>query len=242
MNTLHKTALLLILSVVSLGMQAQIMTSSSLTVKRERVEKPPVVVERGFQHSVELNQSFGSDSRGMFTYGAEYIGGYRFNNMFYVGIGIGLDIIHDYNVYRYEKFKDQSYFDWQCWDFFGVGLPLHIDGRAYFGKKWAKPYIGLSLGGLFPFASVDDDAPYFQLEPQFGVDFIMKSGNSIYFSLAYNYSYKNQPEHKSWNYVDKYYLSHVGEEIIHRVYNIHSFSFHIGYTFGTKIKKLEIAR
>lgn len=225
MNTLHKTALLLILLVVSLGMQAQIMTSSSLTVKRERVEKPPVMVERGFQHSVELNTSCAPNDPSLFTIGAEYIGGYRFNNMFYVGIGIGLDYMCDLQYYN-------SF----------VGLPLHIDGRAYFGKKWVKPYIGLSLGGLFPFASVDDAAPYFQLEPQFGVDFIMKSGNSIYFSLAYNYSCKNQPEYRYWDYVDEYYLHYVGEEKIHRVYNIHGFSFHIGYTFGTKIKKLEIAR
>lgn len=218
---------LLFACALSIAAEAQIMTTSSLVVRREK--RPPLIVSPGYQQSVELNSSL---YIAPVPIAAEYQGGYRFNNTFYAGFGIGLAYLED----RHATYKDDytkvkyGYLDY-------LALPLHIDGRAYLGKRWIKPYFGLALGGLFPFAKAKHSAPQFRLEPQFGVDFVMRSGNSIYFSVAYTYSTKKQYHREYYEYVDDYYELQTGYNELYNSYDYHSFTLHIGFTFGTNAKK-----
>lgn len=136
-------------------------------------KKRTVVIERGFQQSVELGTKFLSGiDKG--TTGVNYIGGYRFNNHFYAGAGIGLEFAHrvasgvrEYvggSVLIYSDSDYDSISDMQIRSKLGirnssgmdgvygslnlVSIPLYLHLKGYYTEtKWA-PYSSLSLGGV----------------------------------------------------------------------------------------------
>ena len=44
---------------------------------------------KGFEKAIEVNGSVGLDKCTKYTFGANFIGGYRFNDSFFIGAGVG---------------------------------------------------------------------------------------------------------------------------------------------------------
>lgn len=137
---MKKYILLIAMMLVGIAAEAQLVRSSTLTVVRE--ELPPV--QPGYKNIVDLHAGlFDFDFGG----GIHYIGGYRFNEKFLAGVGIG-----------FEYYLAGFYQDWVC-DKYSANLktsvygghkeaamPLYLHGRYYFSTREWSPYIGLSTG------------------------------------------------------------------------------------------------
>ena len=106
------------------------------TIEKPKKEWKAVPIEKGFEQSVELGVSpaLGDD---LCFLSAEYIAGYRFNDILFVGGGTG--------------------FDWEV-DEGSLAMPIFANIRAYAMPKsrW-QPVFGLSAGVVFKVDGVDDD-------------------------------------------------------------------------------------
>ena len=128
--------------------------------KREKPERPKYDAMRGFQQQA----SFGwwwTYSGGDKNYSAlrfSYIGGRRFNNYFFAGIGAGLDIGAS-NTYKpkvralksggygvYEGMYDGASFSTQLMPMQSIAIPLFVNLKGYFTKTRVAPYLSFSAG------------------------------------------------------------------------------------------------
>lgn len=184
---------------------AQIITSSQTIttktkVKKERKILPPVTP--GYEQSIEATFSTfdltgKAESNGQF--GVDYIGGYRFNNYFYAGIGVGLcfntattaPILYDYsgwydNDYRLRYVYENTF-----------KVPLYLYARVYMTKTRCQPFFALSIGGQISgrrtiinttdFEDLDDwsySSSSFFINPQLGVNYRITEKYSLYLTAG----------------------------------------------------------
>ncbi len=125
--------------------------------------------QKGFQQSVELGTKIDfADDKG--TTGVNYIGGYRFSNHFFAGMGVGLEFAH--HVAGFKEYVGNSTIVYSDYNHVGnadiiqklgiprnsigmvsgslnrIAIPLYLHFKGYYMKtKWA-PYSSLSLGGV----------------------------------------------------------------------------------------------
>ena len=98
-----------------------IMKKSILLILLVLLFSPKIFAQKGYENAVQIH--FGAyDKAG--GGGVEYIGGYRFNEYFFLGGNIGFGL-------------GSFGYDYLC---------LH--SKAYFTKSDVSPFIGLSIGGL----------------------------------------------------------------------------------------------
>ena len=107
--------------------------------------------KRGFQQQA----SFGwwwTDSYCGPNYSAlrfSYIGGRRFNDYFFAGVGAGLDIGVS-NTYKptvkYNGLYVVKYRDWVDLPMQSIAIPLFVNFKGYFTKTKAAPYLSFSAG------------------------------------------------------------------------------------------------
>ena len=128
------------------------------TIEKPKKEWKAVPIEKGFEQSVELGVSPALDEELCFL-SAEYIAGYRFNDIFFVGGGTGID--------------------WEVIEG-SLAMPIFANIRAYAMPKsrW-QPVFGLSAGVVFKVDGVDDDYSHItehspigiHLNPTIGVNY-----------------------------------------------------------------------
>lgn len=136
------TLLLILLFATSFASQAQMVSSSSLIITKERKKLPPV--KPGLQQSVEVGTTVGHD----FVVGADYVIGYRFNNTFFLGGGVGFG----YNIDDYVVHFDGGYYEGHKGRRLSNGsieFPVFVNTKIYFLKTRCTPYFGLSAGAAF---------------------------------------------------------------------------------------------
>lgn len=131
----------------------------SLRVVRHNA-RPRCEAKRGFQQQV----SFGwwwTDSYLGLNYSAlrfSYIGGGRFNDYFFAGVGAGLDIGVS-NTYKPTAKENATYFgdyvvetargwydDWTDLPMQSIAIPLFVNFKGYFTKTKVAPYLSFSAG------------------------------------------------------------------------------------------------
>ena len=171
---------------------AQLITSSqTITVKEKRLLSP---VEPGYEQSAEVyflgmtDMAFMQGDRLHFTpaFGADYIGGYRFNNYLFVGAGVGAEIPFG----RYILFDHVSLTR-------GTTFPVFAHVRANFLNRRCSPFFALSAGARFMIPqeisiSMNPDVYYKYnyisafVNPQLGVNFRVTPKTSIYLSVGVN--------------------------------------------------------
>lgn len=149
---------------------AQGITIETYTPTPEPEPKKILPIEKGFEQSVELGTTpdFGY---GFCFLSAEYIAGYRFNDILFVGGGTGLEL----------KLSAA----------YSLAIPLYATTRAYILPKsrW-QPFFGLSLGAVF---RVGNDSWWhhsdvgLHLNPSIGVNYRINQKYSCYCAVGYMY-------------------------------------------------------
>lgn len=173
------------------------------TIEKPKKEWKAVPIEKGFEQSVELGAGPAVDDDLCFL-SAEYIAGYRFNDIFFVGGGTG--------------------FDWEV-DEGSLAMPIFANIRAYAMPKsrW-QPVFGLSAGVVFKVDGVDDDYGYntehspigIHLNPTIGVNYRINQKYSCYCTVGY--MLKTVEEYHNGNRYDW-------------IYSANCLSIKLGFTF-----------
>jgi hypothetical protein len=173
------------------------MVIQTTTVHKKKKEKKPKKeiepVKPGFQHSVTL---MGGTDFDYFHGEIDYIYGYRFNNRFFAGAGIGLNYDDDGN-WDYYDVRTTDFDDYELRNEYSI--PLYAHARAYLGKKRCLPFFAFSAGAKFGLPAMtimlndsDDYTLYsetiefvtYLFEPAFGLDVRLTSRASINLQLG----------------------------------------------------------
>lgn len=173
-------------------------------IKKERIKKQFEPVKRGWQQSIECSANLdfsNNNNRGddLYDVGVRYIGGWRINNTFFVGIGTGIDFV------VYDHFRDNHYgkrsidHEGACPSPHLIMIPLFIHARAYLSKKNCQPYFSISAGARFSLTeghlelyrdysqklvSKSYGKTSYFFEPAFGLSFRTSNRSSVYFQVG----------------------------------------------------------
>ena len=142
---------------------------------------------KSFEKSVEATGGIGLDKYQKFTFGLNFIGGYRLNDYFSVSAGAGYEYLDGlyYSSFEYHGGAGNSYY--------GTSNDVR-NNIKFFGRVKAN----LTSSGVSPFFSADLGANIglssneikmangFFFEPCFGCDFSIDSKQAIYVMLGYN--------------------------------------------------------
>ncbi|MBE6193037.1 MAG: hypothetical protein E7139_03775 [Rikenellaceae bacterium] len=142
------------------------------TIEKPKKPKEPkktlAPIERGFEQSVEVGVNNNLEWNGDDFLSAEYIAGYRFNDILFIGGGTGLEsFLQDHTL----------------------AISIYANARLYLLSKsrW-QPFISLSLGGSVRIAEGDyyrynDIQPH--INPTVGINYRINSKYSCYLNLGY---------------------------------------------------------
>ena len=143
---------------------------------------------KGYEKSIELSGAVGLDGYSKYGLGISMINGYRFNNYFYLGAGVGYKYMNSL-YYTSSNYIGNKY----------TGYKESFDGRNLI-QLYARAKANLSKGNISPFFQFDlgysldlnsnngaGTSDGLILEPAFGVDFRTKDPKTaIYISVGYN--------------------------------------------------------
>lgn len=224
---MRKILFITLLLFASVSAFSQMVSSSSLVVTKTKKQLPEV--KPGYEQSIDVACTyFFNDEMGI---DLNYIGGWRFNRMFYAGLGTGLyfDVL-DYGGVRP---NNRNYMYYKL-DLQTVNVPLYAHGKVYFTQKRYMPFVGLSIGGTFS-TPIKGETPYyvdnfyyipfsygtcrFLLNPTVGVDYRINADMDIYLSLGY----RGMTQPKVTN-LTQYSIS-IGQTFVGAI------DLHIGFTF-----------
>ena len=160
-----------LLCLTAFSANAQIISYSQTKITKIKKEKKPGY----FQQSVDLE--FGGLSENINTaIGANYIAGYRFNDVVFLGGGVGLSMI-DGDSY------DACYYG-------EVQARLFANGRFYLTTTRLQPFFDISAGITY----LEEERLYdeyndlgIMLNPQFGVNYKIKEKLSFYINLGFQF-------------------------------------------------------
>lgn len=183
--------------VIRTNKDKNVKTVSSTVIKKEVIYKERKLYDAkvGFQQFIELSPKFGDHAHT----GINYIGGWRFNNWIYAGIGTGLEFAHEvakgakaamgkdvvkYMLYYYDDYsyftEDDVEIETYRGSFNSVSIPLYLHCRAYYMRtRWA-PYSSVSFGGRL---ASKDCGLYFDFST--GVDWRINKDYHAYCSLGF---------------------------------------------------------
>lgn len=182
--------------VIRTNKDKNVKTVSSTVIKKEVIYKERKLYDAkvGFQQFVELSPKMDFWEDYGHT-GINYIGGWRFNNWIYAGVGTGLEFAHNF-AKGAKDFIGSDIVTYKNWDddyissddidadnygcFNRVSIPLYLHLRAYYMRtKWA-PYSSVSFGGRL---APKDSGVYFDFST--GVDWRINDDYHAYFSLGF---------------------------------------------------------
>ncbi len=222
---MRKILFITLLLFASISAFGQMVSSSSLVVTKTKKQLPEV--KPGYEQSIDVAYSyFFNNEMGI---DLNYIGGWRFNRMFYVGLGTGLYI----NVI--DKGAHIILANDRTLELNTVNIPLYAHGKVYLTQKRYMPFIGLSIGGTFS-TPINKNARYYEqmfytnipvsygtcrflLNPMIGVDYRINADMDLYLSLGYRGM--TRPIVTG---LTQYSIS-IGQDFVGAI------DFHIGFTF-----------
>ena len=194
---------------------AQIITMRSITTKlkiEEIFERP-----KGYDQYVNLAYNTNQVSG---VFGVNYIGGYRFNSTFFLGLGTGVD----FTLLDRRDCSDGGYAKPTM-----VNIPVYLNFRTNLSKRIWSPYISLSVGArISPATRTDETLGYTYNQSgvlgnlSVGVERKLKDKSSLYFGIGYQL--------ESYIYADAY-DDHYGQYLQFRNHLAHGFNLHIGLSF-----------
>lgn len=215
------TVLLLFVTVIA---NAQLSSSSSMIVTKTRHRLPPV--EAGYGQHIDVSWGY-SLSYGDYNYmdvNISYIGGYRFNNTFF--LGLGAELSYSFDGAGRVSFNNSYWLD-ELLPYPAINVPVFAHFRVYFLKTRVSPYFALSAGGRFSTkgnfelesgSTVRYNTIGLYLNPSIGLNIRLNKSISLYFSCGYKAT--TNPEVRSLEY---------NSLTIHNVLK-HGVDIHLGVT------------
>lgn len=208
------------------------MTIHTTKIVKEKKEKKTIdQITPGYQNIITLKYMYDifserktEDFPGAFC--LDYIYGYRFNNTFFLGAGIGIK--YEVDLRPYGDFYSES--DYMNEDFClgrEVTIPIFLHARAYLSKKRFQPFFAISAGAYIALKNCDVRfyAPNYEygafkgytciyeddyntsslfIEPAFGVDYRLSSKHSI--SMMVGVDIHSEPRFKLESGAVKHFL------------------------------------
>ena len=125
---------------------------------QQQASIPRYDAKRGFQQQVSFGWWWTDSHHHSPSYSAlrfSYIGGRRFNDYFFAGVGAGLDIgVSNTNKPTakadqwgyYEVTAGAWYYDWTNLPMQSIAIPLFVNFKGYFTKTKVAPYLSFSAG------------------------------------------------------------------------------------------------
>lgn len=170
---MKKNIILCLLLLLSYVAEAQMVSTSTLIVTKEKFP----AVERGYESMAEVSPTLSIDSDSFYL-DLNYIGGYRFNNTLFLGVGTGVN----FNIPIGSS--DLEYMNKIC-------VPLYAHARVYILKGRLSPFVSLSLGARL--STKRSFAPEYEkystnnflINPRIGVNYRFTPKQSVYLSLGY---------------------------------------------------------
>lgn len=167
----------------SVAVHGQLVQSSSLITTVEKLQP----VKRGYQSNIQFSIAATNPQGRSLDLSLSYIGGFRFNNMFYLGAGAEVE---------YAATKGNAEFGGDYMDQPDIFLPVFAHFRVYFLKKRVSPFFALSGGYVFgipnkkEFKYNEDKQVKYNcgslfVEPILGVNARVTHKTSLYFSVSY---------------------------------------------------------
>lgn len=210
--------------------------------KREKPDTPKYEAMRGFQQQAYMGWWL-TMNRSHSALRFSYIGGMRFNDYFFAGIGAGLDIgvshtykpkarainYGDYGVY--EGMYGGSAILNEIMPMQSIAIPLFVNLKGYFTKTRVAPYLSFSAGARLStgkklmiydeYGNYEDQLRYGAFKPFFEVAAGINYRKSVDRNYTFQFGYytHNVKEFVGWGGCD--------------LYNrwIHGFSMSVGMTF-----------
>lgn len=182
--------------------------------KREKPERPKYDAKRGFQQQASFGWWWTDNGHGDKNYSAlrfSYIGGRRFNNYFFAGVGAGLDIgvsNTDKPIVRKSEWEDyevdnERYIDGYCpsklMPMQSIAIPLFVNLKGYFTKTRVAPYLSFSAGARLStgkklmvydkYGNYEDQLRYGAFKPFFevaaGINYRKSADRNFTFQFGY---------------------------------------------------------
>jgi hypothetical protein len=192
-------ALLVVLLFTAVDLPAQNSVTGAMMLRNTNVIKTKkklkeAPIKKGYQSEFSIAYSFfdyGKDAGSMFNF--NYIGGYRFSNLFFLGAGIGINFNYFYD--ESDSGYPNAYDDYSSGTF-GVShnlisIPLYLHARLYFTNTRCQPFFAFSIGGHLTGSKEVDNAPdvsynpsCFFVNPVFGLNFRTNSNYDFYVSTG----------------------------------------------------------
>ena len=146
---------------------------------------------RGYEKSIEFSGLFEIKKnilplKNVSALNLNFVNGFRANDYFFIGGGIGVDYSTWESLGHSQVFKDYS-----------ASIPVFIRAKANFTKTTISPFISFDLGYNFMIGSSDDyvfdgiskEFSYKRsgvfISPTIGADFKINDNNSVYVGLSY---------------------------------------------------------
>lgn len=203
---------------------AQIMTFKAITKvepqKTDVYQQPKTQsyakVSKGYDQYINL--SYGYNRVSDFI-GLNYIGGYRFNHLFFLGLGVGADfaLFTPQMEQKYANAKPSR-----------VNIPVYLNFRTNFSDKAWSPYISVSAGArISPVMQELNGYTYNQSgllgDISFGVERRLGEKSSLYLGVGYRIeSFIGVIPVYEWGYIKGFQFA---TEILH------GFNVHVGVSF-----------
>lgn len=141
---------------------------------------------KGYEKSIELGYAVGIGKIQNDIFNISMINGYRLNNTFFIGVGVGIgysDVIYHY---KYElgnitEFRSEV---WLVPIFANIKVNLTNESKV-------SPFLSFDIGYTIDANQYLRDAPGFMFKPNFGVDFKITQSVSIYTKIGINLQHFN---------------------------------------------------
>lgn len=192
---------------------ASISTSEQTQAERRELQR---LHGRGYHQFVNLSYSYCSVTDFL---GVNYIGGYRFNHLFFLGLGVGADfaLFTPQMEQKYANAKPTR-----------VNIPVYLNFRTNFSDKAWSPYISVSAGArISPAVQELDEYTYNQSgvlgDVSFGVERRLGQKSSLYLGIGYRIE-------SFLGVIPMYYRGNI-EDFQFETGVLHGFNVHIGVSF-----------
>ena len=139
----------------------------------------------GYEKSIEINCGVGLNKFSKYSLGVEMINGFRFNDYFAVGVGVGFRYTNALYYHSYQSSNHQS----TTYDSYDGKylIPLHARVKANLSSAKVSPFLMLDGGYTFDVGkNPNKNTEGLFFEPAIGVDIKLDDVNSIYFGVGVN--------------------------------------------------------
>lgn len=134
--------------------------------------------QKGYEKRIEIGTSIGVGEYTNTSFGASMINGYRFNDYFFIGAGVGVGYS---NALTLIEIKDGTTKELRN---DAVLIPIYANLKANLTKSRISPFLHFNIGYTFDAMQYAKDAPGLMIEPALGIDFKFEK-TALYASFGF---------------------------------------------------------